>query len=91
MTLFSHGYFTPSQLIALETLLNGITADQMVSHGDRERLAAILIGFAQSGVASDVDLRRRLLKAGSAMMLELGTFSGTSGSASDAPSVYGIS
>ena len=91
MIIFNHGYFTPSQLTALETLLDSVTADQMVSQGDRERLAALLIGLAQSGVASDVDLRSRLLKAGSAMMLELGTFSGTSGAASDAPSVYEIS
>ena len=74
MTLFSHGHFTPSQLTALDTLLDSVTADQMVSHGDRERLATILIGLAQSGVASDAELRRRLLKAASAMMLDSGHF-----------------
>ena len=62
MTPFSHGYFNPSQLKALDAVLDSVTADQKVSARDRERLSGMLVALVQSGVTSDADLRRRLLR-----------------------------
>ena len=74
MTPFSHGYFNPSQLKALDAVLDSATDDQEVSARDRERLSEMLVALVQSGVTSDADLRRRLLKAGAGMMLDSGHF-----------------
>ena len=73
-TVYACGYFSPSQLSVLQSLLDDVTADQDVSAREREQLARTIISLAQIGVTSEDELRRMLRKATSDLLLELGQF-----------------
>ena len=73
-TVYACGYFSPSQLSVLQSLLDDVTADQDVSSREREQLARTIISLAQIGVTSEDELRRMLRKATSDLLLESGQF-----------------
>ena len=56
--VYARGYFSPSQLSVLQSLLDDVTADQDVSAREREQLASTLISRAQIGVTAEDELRR---------------------------------
>ena len=71
-TVYACGYFSPSQLSGLQSLLDDVTADQDLSFREREQLARTIISLAQIGVTSKDELRRMLRKATSDLLLEWG-------------------
>ncbi len=73
-TVYACGYFSPSQLSVLQSLLDDVTADQDLPAGEREQLARTVISLAKIGVTSEDELRRMLRKATSDLLLELGQF-----------------
>ena len=72
-TVYACGYFSPSQLSVLQSLLDDVTADQDLPAGEREQLARTVISLAKIGVTSEDELRRMLRKATSDLLLGVGT------------------